>query len=320
MTGMPASDRPGPAPAIAMRLEAVSARALLALFRSLGPVRASNLGGLLCRSIGPMLPVSRVADANLRLALPELDAPARARIIRGVWDNLGRTVAEFPHLASLRRDTPSGPGWVVEGAEVLEAQAARGGPALFVSGHLGNWEMLPPAVATFGLRFSSFYRAAGNPLVDAMIRDLRKQAMGSPVPLFAKGARGAREALAHVVRGGSLGMLVDQKMNDGIEARLFGHPAMTAAALAVIALRRRCPVIPGRIERIGPARLRLVVEPPLLLPDSGDRLADQAALTQDVNDLLERWIRARPESWLWLHRRWPKEFTRDLKNPRRLRN
>ena len=305
--------KPPPGAGLLGRVEVSAARLLLVLFRSLGPVRASNLGGGLCRVLGPLLPVSRVARANLRLAMPELDARQRARIVRGVWENLGRTVAEFPHLASLRKDTPEGPGWVVEGAEVLEAQARAGGPVLFVSGHIGNWEMLPPAVAHFGLRFSSFYRAAANPLVDALIRDLRNVAMGTEVPLFAKGARGARAALAHVMRGGALGMLVDQKMNDGIEARLFGHPAMTATALAAIALRQRCPVIPGHIERIGPARLRLIVEPPLVLPDTGDRIADQMTLTQQVNDVLEKWIKAKPESWLWLHRRWPRELTQHIK-------
>ncbi|MBE7211777.1 MAG: lauroyl acyltransferase [Gluconacetobacter diazotrophicus] len=288
--------------------ELLAARSLLALFRSLGPERASNLGGALCALLGPLLPVSRVADANLRLALPELDRAARRRVVRQVWDNLGRTVAEFPHLATLRRDTPTGPGWSVQGGEILDRQRGIGGPVLFVSGHIGNWEMLPPAVAHHGLRFASFYRAAGNPLVDRLIRRLRDDAIGGGTPLFAKGAKGARAALTHVLRGGSLGMLVDQKMNDGIEARLFGLPAMTAPALAAIALKRRCPVIPGRVERLGPARLRLVVEPPLPLPDSGDRVADQAALTQQINDLLERWIRAAPGSWLWLHRRWPRSL------------
>lgn len=289
-----------------MRIEALAARGALGVLRRLGPVVASNAGGALCRAIGPHLPVSRIADANLRLAMPELDAPARQAVIRAVWDNLGRTVGEFPHLAALPENPASGPGWDIVGAEHLAAQVARGGPVIFMSGHIGNWEMLPPAVARHGLPFASFYRAAGNPLVDGMIRTLREAAMGEPVPMFAKGARGARRALAHIARGGRLGMLVDQKMNDGIEARLFGHPAMTAPALAAMALRYRCPIIPGYVERLGPARLRIHVEPPLDLPDSGDRQADILALTQAVNDRLERWVRARPGTWLWLHRRWPK--------------
>jgi Kdo2-lipid IVA lauroyltransferase/acyltransferase len=103
-------------------------------------------------------------------------------------------------------------------------------------------------------------------------------------------------------------MLMDQKMNDGIKTRLFGREAMTASALGALALRLRCPVIPGHVERVGPARFRLVCEAPMDLPDSGDRKADIAAVTQQVNDWLEQWIRARPEEWLWLHRRWGKEL------------
>lgn len=289
------------------RLEAALVRGLLALFDALGPVAASNLAGRIARAVGPLLPVSRVADANLRRAMPELDAPARRRIVRGVWENLGRTVGELPHLPRLRQNTPAGPGWEMVGEETLIALARRGGPAIFVSGHIANWEMLPPAVAAYGMPFSSLYRAAANPLTDAIIVDLRRRAIGADVPMFPKGAAGARGALAHMAKGGFLGMLMDQKMNDGIAVRFFGRPAMTAPALAALALRFRCPVIPGHVERVGPARFRLICEPPIPLPDSGDRAEDIRRLTQAVNDHLERWIRERPDSWLWLHRRWPRE-------------
>jgi KDO2-lipid IV(A) lauroyltransferase len=128
--------------------------------------------------------------------------------------------------------------------------------------------------------------------------------------MLPKGAAGARGALAHLRAGGVIAMLMDQKMNDGIAASLFGRTAMTAPALAHLALRFRCPVIPTRAERLGPARFRIVVEKPLPLPDTGDRHADIAALTQTVNDTLERWIRDRPAEWLWLHRRFDKALYR----------
>ena len=290
------------------RAEAWVVGALIGLLRRLSPQAASNLGGAVARAIGPWLPVSRVAYRNLELALPELDRAARRRVVLGAWENLGRTVGELPHLAGLRQDTPSGPGWEMVGEEHLLALAERGGPAIFFSGHIANWEMLPPATAAYGMVLSSMYRGAKNPLVDQMLIRLRQEALGREVPLFAKGAAGARAALAHVKAGGFLGMLMDQKMNDGIPARLFGREAMTAPALAALALRFRCPVIPGHVERIGPARFRLVCEAPMELPSSGDRQADIAAVTQAVNDWLERWIRARPEEWLWLHRRWGKEL------------
>jgi KDO2-lipid IV(A) lauroyltransferase len=285
-------------------------RAVLAVLTRLGPVAASNMMGGLFRAVGPVLPVTRVAEMNLRAAMPELDAAARRRIIRDMWESLGRTAGEFPHLADLPKDSASGPGWTMENEHILIEQAAKRGPAIFVSGHIGNWEMLPPAVAAYGMPFSSVYRAASNSGVDDIILTMRRRAMRRDVPMFAKGAQGARDALAHMRRGGYLGMLVDQKMNDGIAARLFDLPAMTAPAVAALALRFRCAVIPGHVERVGPARFRLVPEPPLPLPDSGDRQADILQLTQALNDCLERWIRERPHAWLWLHRRFPKDVVK----------
>lgn len=286
------------------RVEAAAARGALRLLRLLGPVTSSNLFGALFRALGPLLPVSRVAHHNLRLALPELDVQARRRVVRGVWDNLGRTVGELPHIADFR-ETASGPGWELIGADILRRLADKGGPMIFFSGHIGNWEVLPIVTAAHGLACAPFYRPIENRQLDAMLMDLRRQAVRTDMPMFAKGAAGARQSLVHLSRGGRLGMLMDQKMNDGIEARFFGRPAMTAPALATLALRLRCPVIPGYVERTGPARFRLTCEQPLDLPDTGDRTADVANLTQTVNDTMERWIRAKPEGWLWLHRRWP---------------
>ncbi|GBR29200.1 lysophospholipid acyltransferase family protein [Kozakia baliensis] len=294
----------------AHRAEAMLVRALLAFLRKLPPRAASNLGGNITKAIGPYLPVSHVADMNLRLAMPKLTNRQRQQIVQEVWENLGRTVAEFPHIPSLQKNTPSGPGWLVEGDETLRELAAKGGPVIFFSGHIGNWEMLPPAVASYGMAFASFYRAAGNPLVDRIIGDLRRRAIGVDVPMFAKGAQGARGALRHIAQGGHLGVLGDQKMNDGIEAQLFGHPAMSASATAAFALKHNCPIVAGRIERIGPARLKLIVEPAIIPENTGDRQADILRLTQRLNDQIETWVRAKPGSWLWLHRRWPKELMR----------
>jgi KDO2-lipid IV(A) lauroyltransferase len=94
-------------------------------------------------------------------------------------------------------------------------------------------------------------------------------------------------------------------MNDGIPVPFFGRPAMTAPALAQLALRFDCAIVPARVERLKGARFRLTVFPPLELPRTGNRHADTLAIMTRVNAILESWIRARPELWFWLHRRWP---------------
>ena len=290
------------------RVQATLLAGVVGGLRCLPPVAASNLGGWLARSIGPWLKVSRIADNNLRPALPELDAAARARVIRGVWDNLGRTAAELPHLASFRR-TGAGPGWEIEGAANLAHLRASGGQALFFSGHFGNWELILPIAAALGLNVSGFYRAASNVAANDLIQSLRQGALGPDVSMFPKGAQGARSALLHLHRGGSLGLLLDQKMNDGIPVSFFGRDAMTAPALAQFALRFNVPIMPVRVLRLGPARFRMVCDQPLVVARTGDRTTDLHAITLAVNQTLERWIRADPSSWLWLHRRWPKPLS-----------
>lgn len=281
-------------------------RAAIALLRRLGPVRSSNLGGAIAEFIGPHLSVSRIADENLRRAMPALDETARRKVIRGVWNNLGRTTAELPHMKAALQRNVAGVGWELQAGDWLAEIQANHTQVLFFSGHIGNWEMILPIASALGLNVAGFYRAPSNANVDRMVQRLRTDALGPGVSMFPKGARGARAALGHVARGGSLGFLVDQKMNDGIAVPFFDRPAMTAPALAQFAIRLGCPVIPIRVLRLGPARFRLICDPPLpIVRQPADRNAVYT-LTCQMNDTLERWIREDPSSWLWMHRRWPK--------------
>jgi KDO2-lipid IV(A) lauroyltransferase len=290
---------------LAHRATTLSLGLVVGLLRRLGPARASNLGGALARGLGPFLPVCRVADANLQAALPNLDRPARRRIVRQVWDNLGRTVAEMPVLDQLG-PTDAGPGWhLIRHPAVAAADLSHG--AIYFTGHLANWELMLAVSRAVHNNLAVLYRAPANPAVDQMVRDLRSSYGGPSMQQFRKGAAGAKQVLQHLRQGGVLGLLADQKANDGIPVPFFGRDAMTAPAVAALALKFRLPLIPSQVQRLGPARFRVILHPPLPLPNSGDRHQDTASLTRAVNQCLEHWITERPGEWLWLHRRWPKE-------------
>jgi len=291
------------------RGEAALAAALFALCRALGPVRASNLGAAILGRIGPILPVSRVADINLAIAFPDRDQGFRRATIRAMWENLGRVGGELANMPAImaRRDPAEGFGWSAEGLENLAGMRAHGGPGIMVSGHFGNWEAMPGAAARTGVGFALVYRAIGNPRIDAMVLRLREAALGTgTLPLLPKGSVAARGAIGQLRGGGFLGLLADQKMNDGIAAPLFGQPAMTAPAAAQLALRFRCPLVMARAVREGPARLRIMVEPALAHPSTGSTQGDVTALTAAMNARFEAWARERPAEWLWLHRRFDK--------------
>src|SRR3984893_3029364 len=261
---------------------------------------ASASGGWLARHVGPFLGISKRARLNLRRALPELSEIEIERVITGMWDNLGRVAAEYPHLRKIRVFEPGG-RVETHGFEHVNRAVAAGRRMIIFSGHIANWEIAMLAAVQYGVSVAQIYRAANNPLVDQMITRFR----GPGEELIPKGTVPARRAIAALRRGAHLTMLADQKMNDGIPVPFFGRSAMTAPALAVLALRFDCDVMPARVERLAGARFRLTICPPLPLPRSGDHHADVAALMAQVNRTLEAWIRDRPEQLCWFPRRCP---------------
>ena len=280
-------------------------RAAFALFGALPLDRASALGGWIGQKIGPRLKITDRARKNLSWALPDLSDADRANLVIDMWDHLGRVFAEYPHLGDFHLYNGDDRVEVV-GVENVDHLRDDGIGGIFVSGHIGNWEIASLSVTQRGLTLVHIYRAANNPWVDRLIEKCRQPIGGRHYP---KSARGVRNLLVALKGGEHLAMLVDQKYNEGIPVPFFGRDAMTASTTADLALRFRVPVVPARVERLKGARFRLTLYPPLDLPETGDRDADVRSLMSQINNLFEEWIRARPEQWLWLHRRWPKDDT-----------
>ncbi|MGO9787325.1 MAG: lysophospholipid acyltransferase family protein [Stellaceae bacterium] len=296
---MDAIERPRDLPRQAIHLaQAAGLVAVMTVFGVLPVDWASKLGGFLGRTFGPQLGLSRRALANIGRALPDNDEAQNRRILRGMWDNLGRAVAEYPHLGWICA-AESGRVEIVNESGVTDL-LNDGKPGIVFGGHFSNWEVGPATLhRLLGESLVSVYREANNPWVDRLIRHWRRSRRA-----VAKGAEGGRDLLRHLNRGGHLGILVDQKLNDGISVPFFGRDAMTAPALARLGLRFGCPLVPVQSERLRDARFRMTVLPRLEIEDTGDISADVLAAMTHVNAMLESWIRARPEQWLWLHKRW----------------
>lgn len=292
-------------PALRHYLEFAVLYPLYALFRLLPLDVSSNLLGAIGRAIGPRLKASDRIRTNLRLVWPEMPDEEVARIVRGVWDGFARVPAEYWSLEKISRDHVS--RIEIVGAEHLDALRESGKSGILLAGHLGNWEVVTLAARLRDLPLTVVYRAFNNPLIDAMVRDMQRT---SGVELIMKGRTGARR-LTEVLKGqGHTIMLVDVRLNDGISLPFLGVEAMTPAAPAALALKYDAFLIPVRVERTGPAHYRVTVEPPRPPVNTGDRNADIAATMAWVNGRIEEWVRARPEQWMWFHRRWGKNPVR----------
>lgn len=272
-----------------------------AFFRVTGllpPVTASNFGGWLGRTIGPVIKRTRMAERLMEKHLPHLSMQERAAAIDEMWDNLGRILCEYPHIAHGRLDQFI----TVEGNEHLQSAITSGEPTMVFTGHVGNWEMVPKACDIGGLRLHVLYRPPNNPLIDGLIDSVRTQySLGH----YSKGKEGARGAMRAVGKGESTLILVDQKDNDGALLPFLGEPAMTMTSAAKLALKYRLRVLPARAVRENGHHCRMHYYPALTLPE-GESDEAVLALTQQFNDMIGAWVKERPGQWFWLHRRWPK--------------
>jgi KDO2-lipid IV(A) lauroyltransferase len=258
--------------------------------RSLGP--AARLGDL-ARVLGLR---RHVAEDNLARAFPERSAAARAEILREHYRELGRVVAEYARLAELARAAPGRVVSAIRGGEHLDA--ARGRGAILLSGHFGNFELLA-AVLAQRQPVDVVVRPLSNPGVEAM---LARERMASGLGMIpAAGIRRVYEALR---AGRWVALLADQDARShGAFVPFLGRPASTATGPARIALATRAPILMGFVTREPDGRMSLDVEPPLSPadPDAPDATFRLTALHAAR---LEARVRARPEMWFWLHRRW----------------
>lgn len=280
-------------------------RTLFAVLRLLGPERSSDLGGWLLRSASPLLPVNRVALANIRAAFPGMaDAEVR-RIARGAWENLGRTAAEYAHLKTLFDYdylNPDAPSRVeVDGIEHFIALKDDEKPGLIFSAHLANWELPAICAQAYDLDTTAVFRAPNDPAIASVVHEIRSGAMGG----LAAAKQGAAFAMQGVLeRNGHLGMLIDQHFTRGVVVPFMGRPALTNPILGKFARRFECPVHGVRVIRLPKQRFRLELTPPLDLPrDAAGEIDVQGAMAM-MTAVVEGWVREHPEQWLWMHRRW----------------
>lgn len=226
-------------------------------------------------------------------------------MLRGAWDNLGRTIAEYPFLQELfdydyhNPDKPS--RTEVVGVENFLTLLNDEKPAIIFSAHLANWEMVAVAAQRYGLDTTVVFRPPNNPAAARAVSAFRSNAMGNLLP----SGPGAAMAMVGVIeRGGHLGMLVDQHFTRGSRVQFFGRPVMANPVLAKLARRFDCPVHGARCIRLADGRFRLELTPAIDLPRDEEGLIDVEAATQAMASIIEVWVRENPEQWLWLHRRW----------------
>jgi Kdo2-lipid IVA lauroyltransferase/acyltransferase len=244
----------------------------------------------------------RVGMRNLELAFPDKTPRERRRILRGEFSSLGRQLAEvclFPRYSreNVRQIV------VYDGFENFERAQALGKGVLYLTAHLGGWELSAFAHSLYGHPLHVVMRGMDNPYLDRFVQGLRTMHGNRAVDKdnFVRGLLSAMKA------GETVGILMDTNMTppQGVFVDFFRIPACTASGLARIALRTDAAVVPGFTlwdRALGKYRLRF--DPALTLVRTGDEEADIMANTALFTRVIEQYVRRYPDQWLWVHRRW----------------
>lgn len=279
-------------------IEAIIILILFGFFKIMPAAWASNIGGWLGRTIGSRLAASRKAMRNIQNALPEAD---HDKVLNGMWDNLGRTFAEYPHLKYLAKNN-------VELIGIEHLLATKDEATIIFAAHLANWELCPlvPALQHDYLTHS-IYRAPNNPLADKVLMKCRN--LGGKLQPIPKSKSGTRQIVKRLVNKEHLGFLIDQKYNEGVAVPFFHAPAMASPAYIQLAHKFNCPLIPAQIERLNGANFRVTIHAPIRTKDKSEE-----ELLHETHKIMEDWIKSRPEQWLWLHRRWDSMHLKGTEN------
>lgn len=273
-------------------IEAIFLGLAFLIFKIMPVSWASATGGWIGRTVGPKLAASRKAITNLEKAMPEMSAAARLVTVTGMWDNLGRVIAEYPHLETIIRKHTE----IVGENHIRELDLEKA--CVFFGAHLANWELYSFYFNYISrISVNAVYRAPNNPYVEKLLEWCRHAK--NKVNYVPKSLAGTKSIVKTMKDNGRLAILIDQKYNQGIPVPFFGRPAMTSSAFAQLAAKYDCPMVPVRLDRLGGCNFRLTLYPPFYTEGRSE-----TDVTLKAHGFLEDWIRERPEQWLWLHRRW----------------
>jgi KDO2-lipid IV(A) lauroyltransferase len=244
----------------------------------------------------------RVGMRNLTLAFPGMSRRQRARILRGEFTSMGRQLAEVCLFPKYTRQNVS-QVVIYDGFENFENAMTRGKGVLFLTGHLGGWELSAFAHSLYGYPLHVVMRPLDNVYLDRLTRHYRTLHGNSMVDKddFVRGL------LAAMKNGETVGILMDTNMTppQGVFVDFFGIAACTASGLARIALRTDAAVVPGfTIWDPALRKYRLRFDPAVELVRTGNDDADAVANTQRFTKIIEDYVRKYPDQWLWVHRRW----------------
>lgn len=283
-------------------------RFFIFIMRFVGIKNASNFCAKFFAIIGPWVKTNKVVRNNLHYIYKNISEARVNELQKAIWSNFGRYVGEFAFIDE--QFLEENKSYIkIEIDEETQKIFDQKTPIMIFSGHMANWDIALFGVSELIENIAVIYRKINNKYIDNYVR--KRRAINN-ARLISKGSDGVKDLVKSIREKRSFVMLVDQKMNDGIQVPFLGKKAMTSKAIASIALQYKYPIIPVQIIRnkdnLG---FKLIFHKPIEIKDKENKEAAVYDIMLDINNILAGWVNERPEQWFWLHQRWgkPHEMT-----------
>ena len=270
---------------------------LFLVYKVLGLKISSFLSGKLFEFLGPLFRPKKTIKSNIQRAIPQIDLLELNKIKKSMWNNYGRTLAEYMFLKDFRNNKLTS-NINLEGKEILEDIKHEKTPVIFISGHFSNFELMAMQIEMSGVDLAAIYRPLNNTFLNVLMERIRKKYICKNQ--IKKGTGGIRELLKLYKKGHSIALMIDQRVSEGIKSKFFNQDAFTTTIPAQFIKKFNCKVVPIYIERHNEINFNIKIEKPIefLKTDSREKI------TRDLNIWLEKMILKNPREWIWSHDRW----------------
>jgi len=270
---------------------------LLIFFKIVGLRLSRIIAGKLFLIFGPYFRSKKIIERNISNVFSNNDQVFMRDIINEMWKSYGKIMAEYMFMKYFRT-IDSKKFLEIKGQEILEKVKISNDPVIFVSGHFDNFELMAMHIEKSGIDLATIYRPLNNIFLNPIMENIRKRYICCKQ--VRKGVSGTKKILKYFKSGTSIALMIDQRVSQGIQSKLFGKNALTTTIPAQFVKKFNCKIVPIYIERKNNEKFILEIMKPI----NFNKNQNIENITLMLNELLEKMIIRNPYQWIWSHNRW----------------
>ena len=283
-------------------LEALIIYPIFLIIKILGINIGRKISTFLFLKVGSLFRSNENIKKNISNVYENITDDEKNNIVNDMWTNYGLTFAEYIFMEKFRKNKFSKTQISVKGKDILEYVIKSGEPAIFISGHFANFELMAMELEKSRIKLAAIYRPLNNFFINPFMVYIRKKYICKNQ--IKKGIGGTKEIIDLIKKKNSIALMVDQRLGESKRYPFFGKPAHTTTLPAQLALKFNCKIIPIFLKRDKNNFFLMEILNPIDFEKTADFEKDKENITIKINQIIEKMIKRNPGQWIWTHGRW----------------